>query len=160
MKKDVGKITEKAQGGQSISRVTDAGIAEVKAKLAALDRDAAINAMVNKSGLSKMQAQEVVQSSIGMIELLKEKAQDVKEQSVAMANTMIKNLASVAWWMFVLAMLSLFATLGGGALGIAEDLRMELEGRPVIRPAHAGVWRWVAECRMGREECHNLSVYS
>lgn len=36
---------------------------------------------------------------------------------------------------------------------------MELEGRPVIRPAHAGVWRWVAECRMGREECHNLSVY-
>lgn len=35
---------------------------------------------------------------------------------------MIKNLASVAWWMFVLAMLSLLATLGGGALGIAEDL--------------------------------------
>ncbi|MEP7153963.1 MAG: hypothetical protein ABI856_19845 [Nitrospira sp.] len=95
--------------------------------------------MVNKFGLSKMQAQEVAQSSIGMIEPLKEKAQDVKEQSVAMANTTIQNLASVAWWMFVLAMLSLFATPGAGALGIAEDLRMELEGRPVIRPAHAGV---------------------
>lgn len=139
LKKDAGQITEKAQGGQSISQVTDAGVAEVKANLAALDRDAAINVMVNTFGLSKMQAQEVVQSSIGMIEPLKDKAQDVKEQSVAMANTTIKNLASVAWWMFVLTMLSLFATLGGGALGIAEDLRMELEGRPVIRPAHAGV---------------------
>ena len=40
-----------------------------------------------------------------MIEPLKEKAQDVKEKSVAMADTTIKNFASAAWWMFVLAML-------------------------------------------------------
>jgi hypothetical protein len=70
---------------------------------------------------------------------LKEKAQEVKTQSVAMANTTIKNLATAAWWMFVLAMLSLVATVGGGALGVAENLRLEIDGRPVIRPAHAGV---------------------
>ncbi|HEU5092804.1 MAG TPA: hypothetical protein VFT30_08970, partial [Nitrospira sp.] len=75
---------------------------------------------------------------IGMIEPFKEKAQEVKAQSVAMANTTIKNLATAAWWMFVLAMLSLFATVGGGALGVSENLRLELDGRPVIRPAHAG----------------------
>jgi hypothetical protein len=74
-----------------------------------------------------------------MIEPLKEKAQEVKTQSVAMANTTIKNLATAAWWMFVLAMLSLVATVGGGALGVAENLRLEIDGRPVIRPAHAGV---------------------
>lgn len=65
-----------------------------------------------------------------MIEPLKEKAQDVKEQSITMANTTIKSLASVAWWMFVLAMLSFLATVGGGALGIADDLPWTLKGQP------------------------------
>lgn len=139
LKKDAGKITDKAQGGQSISQVTDSGLAELKEKLAALDQEAATNVMVNKFGMSKTQAQEVVQSSIGMIEPLKEKAQDMKEKAVSMANTTIQNLASVAWWMFVLAMLSLGATLGGGALGICQGLRVEVQERPGMRPAHAGV---------------------
>lgn len=139
MKKDAAKITGKAQGGQSLSQVTDAGLAELTEKLSALDRDAAINVMVNKFGLSKTQAQEVVQSSIDMIEPLKGKVQEVKEQSVDMANATIKNLASVALWMFVLAMLSLFATLGGGALGIAEYPGVDVQGRTELRTAHVGV---------------------
>ncbi len=138
MKKDAGKVADKAAGGQSFTQVTDAGISELKEKLLALDKEAAINVMVDKFGMSKPQAQEVIQASIGMIEPFKEKAQEVKAQSVAMANTTIKNLATAAWWMFVLAMLSLFATVGGGALGVSENLRLELDGRPVIRPAHAG----------------------
>lgn len=139
VKKDAAKVAGQAQGGQSLTQVTDAGISELKDKLAALDKEAAINVMVNKFGMSRTQAQEVVQSSIGIIEPLKEKAQDVKEQSLTMANATMKNLASVAWWMFLLAMLSLGATMGGGALGIADDLRMGVEGRAVIRTAHAGV---------------------
>ncbi len=136
VKKDAAKVAGQAQ---SLTQVTDAGISELKDKLAALDKEAAINVMVNKFGMSRTQAQEVVQSSIGIIEPLKEKAQDVKEQSLTMANATMKNLASVAWWMFLLAMLSLGATMGGGALGIADDLRMGVEGRAVIRTAHAGV---------------------
>ena len=62
MKKDAGRVTEKAQTGQSLSQVTDAGVAELKEKLAALDQEAAVNVMVNKFGMSKTQAQEVVQS--------------------------------------------------------------------------------------------------
>ena len=136
VKKDAAKVAGQAQ---SLTQVTDAGISELKDKLAALDKEAAINVMVNKFGMSRTQAQEVVQSSIGIIEPLKEKAQDVKEQSLTMANATMKNFASVAWWMFLLAMLSLGATMGGGALGIADDLRMGVEGRAVIRTAHAGV---------------------
>ena len=139
MKKDAGKITDKAQAGQPLSQVTDAGLAELTQKLGALDRDAAVNVMVNKFGMSKAQAQEVVQSSIGVIEPLKGKVQEVKEQSVDMANATIKNLATAALWMFVLAMLSLFASLGGGALGIEEDTRLEVTGHTGLRPAHAGV---------------------
>ena len=139
MKKDAGKITDKAQGGQPLSQVTDAGLAELTQKLGALDRDAAVNVMVNKFGMSQAQAQEVVQSSIGVIEPLKEKVQEVKEQSVDKANATIKNLATVALWMFVLAMLSLFASLGGGAMGIEEDTNSEMTGHTGLRPAHASV---------------------
>ena len=68
------------------------------------------------------------------------KAQDMKAQTVAMANTTIHNLASAALWLFVLSLLSLLATLGGGALGIADNtLSLPLSGRPVMRPAHAPV---------------------
>ena len=139
VKNAAGKVTQKAQAGHSLSQVTDAGVSELKEKLAALDQDAAINIMVNKFGLSKAQAQEIADSSMGMIAPLKDKAQDVKETSMVMANTTIKSLASVAWWMFVLAMLSLGATLGGGALGICQDFRIAIEGRPALKPATAGV---------------------
>ena len=139
MKKDASKITENAQSGQSLSQVTDAGLAELTEKLTALDRDAATNVLVNKFGMSKTQAQEVVQSSIGMVEPFKAKVQEVKEKSVDMANATMQNVASAALWMFVLAMLSLVASLGGGALGIEEGLRVDAQGRTEFRPAHAGV---------------------
>jgi hypothetical protein len=136
MKQEVGQLTNKAQGGQPMSQVTDQGIAELKEKLGALDREAAVNVMVNKFGLSRTQAEELAQSSIALIEPLKGKGQEMKEQSVAMADATIHNLASAALWLFVLSMLSLLATLGGGALGIADKLNLSIEGRPVMRPAH------------------------
>ena len=137
MKQEAGQLTDKAQGGQPLSQVTDQGLAELKDKLSAMDRDAAINVMVNKFGLSRPQAEEVAQSSIGLIEPLKGKAQNLKEQSVAMADTTIHNLSAAALWLFVLSLLSLLATVGGGALGIANAPNEPIEGRPVMRPAHA-----------------------
>ncbi len=128
MKKDTAKVANKAHSGQPLSQVTDAGVAELQGKLAALDREAAVNVMVNKFGMSKAQAEEVVQSTIGMMEPLKAKAQEVKEQSVDMANATIKNLASAAWWMFLLAIFSLLASLGGGAFGVSDNAMLEVEG--------------------------------
>lgn len=139
IKKDTERITGNAQSGQSLSQVTNSGIAELKEKLLALDREAAVNVMVNKFGMSEAQAEEVVRSSIGMVEPVKEALKDLKQQSMDVANTTIQNLASAAWWMFVLAMLSLFATLGGGAIGIAERFTEDAEGRRVMRQAHVGV---------------------
>ncbi|HJU04682.1 MAG TPA: hypothetical protein VJ692_05970 [Nitrospiraceae bacterium] len=139
IKKDAGKVTDKAQSGQPLSQVTDSAVTEVQQKLAALDKEAAINVMVNKLGMSKAQAQEVVQSTIGIIEPLKEKAQEVKEQvkeqSVDVANTTIKKLASAAWWMFLLAIFSLAASIGGGATGTSETALMGMEVRTDMRKA-------------------------
>jgi len=134
IKKGADKVAGQAQSGQPISQVSDTTVAEIQEKLAALDKDAAINVMVNKLGMSKTQAQEVVQSTLGMIEPLKEKAQEVKEQSIDTANVAIQKLASAAGWMFLLALLSLVASMGGGALGIPEVARVEVE-RTEIRKA-------------------------
>lgn len=72
IKKDVNKVTGTAQSGQSLNTVTDSALAEIQDKLTALDRDAAVNIMVNKLGMSQPQAQEVVQSAIGAIAPIRE----------------------------------------------------------------------------------------
>lgn len=135
IKKDADKAASQAQSGQPLSQVTDSAVAEIQEKLAALDKDAAINVMVNKLGMSKTQAQEVVQSTLGVIEPLKEKAQEVKEQSIEAANVGIKKLASAAGWMFLLALFSLIASLGGGTLGIPGDAMRGVAGRTEVRKA-------------------------
>lgn len=137
LKKDAGNVTAQSQAGQPLSQVTDAGMTELRQKLTALDRDAAMNVLTTKFGLSEPQAREVVQSTIGVVEPLKAKAQDLKAQSVEAADRTIKNLATAALWMFVLALLSLGATLAGSAFGIPR-YRLELGGRPDLRHAHAG----------------------
>ena len=126
MRKDTDKVTGQAQGGQSLEKVTDSALGEVQEKLAALDRDAAINVMINKFGMSRQQAEEVVQSTIGIIAPLKQTAQNVKEnvkeRSADIGNTAINRIGSAAWWLFLLALVSLGMSLGGGALGISEPL--------------------------------------
>jgi hypothetical protein len=135
IKKSAQEAAGQVQSGQPLSQVTDSAVAEIKEKLAALDKDAAINVMVNKLGMSKTQAQEVVQFTLGAIEPLKDKAREVKEQSLAAANAGIKKLASAAGWMFLLALFSLIASLGGGTLGISGAAMSEGEGRTVVRRA-------------------------
>ena len=138
MKKDTETVVNKAQSGQPLSQVTDAGMADLQEKLAALDREAAVNVMVNKFGMSKAQAGEVVQSTIGMVEPLKAKAQEVKEQSVDVANATIQKLASAAWWMFLAAVFSLLSSLGGGAFGVSRNGMLEVEGLGASKKAYVG----------------------
>src|SRR5262249_35897801 len=87
LKKDANKTMKRAQSGQPVSQVPNNVVAEVQEKLAALDKEAAVNIMVNRLGMSYNQAQEVVQSTVGIIEPLREKAQEVKEQSMEAANS-------------------------------------------------------------------------
>jgi len=134
LKKGADKAAERVQNIQPVSQVTDTVAAEIQEKLAALDKEAAVNIMVTKLGMSHNQAQEVVQSTVGIIEPLKVIAQE-KEQSVQAADAAIKKLAAVAGWMFVLALLCLATSLTGGAFGIPDDAMRELEGRMEVHKA-------------------------
>ena len=121
IKQDAGAVTDKAQGGQPLNQVTDSALSELQQKLTALDRDAAINVMVNKLGMTRPQAEQVAQSTIGVIGPIKQTMQNVKEQSVDAANAAITQIGSAALWLFLLALLTLGASVGGGAYGIGEE---------------------------------------
>ena len=94
-----------------------------------MDRDAAVNIMVNKLGMSEKQAQEVAQTAIGMVASVKETGKELKEKSMDIGNATMTGVGSAAWWLFVLALLSLGASLTGGALGTGGDMLSRLEGR-------------------------------
>jgi hypothetical protein len=127
VKKDAGAVADKAQSGQPLNQVTDSALAELQQKLTALDRDAAINVMVTKLGMTRPQAEQVAQSTIGVIGPIKQTVHNVKEQSVGAANNAITQIGSAAWWLFLLALLTLGASLGGGSLGVVKDPLLTVE---------------------------------
>ena len=126
--RDADKVTAQAKSGQSLEAVSDSVVGEIQEKLSAMDRVAAVNVMVNKLGLSEKQAQQVAQSTVGVIASIKEAGKGVKEQSMDLGNTAIARLGSTAWWLFIFAVLSLGMSLAGGVLGIARELLREVDG--------------------------------
>ena len=129
MKKEIDKKSARAREGQSVQKVSDSTIGEVRERLVAMDRDAAVNIMVNKLGMSEKQAQEVAQTAIGMVASVKETGKELKDKSMDIGNATMTGVGSAAWWLFVLALLSLGASLTGGALGTGGDMLSRLEGR-------------------------------
>ncbi len=128
MKKDAGALTDKAQSGQPLSKVTESALSELQQKLTALDRDAAINVMVSKFGMTRPQAEQVAQSTIGALGPIRQTMQNVKEQSVDVASRAISQVGLAALWLFLLAMVTLGASLGGGSFGIMEEPMLTAEG--------------------------------
>jgi hypothetical protein len=126
--KEIDRTKARTQDGQSLQKVTDSTIGEIRDKLAAMDRDAAVNVMVNKLGLSEEQAQEVAQSAIGIVASVKETGKEIKEKSMDVGNATMTGVGSAAWWLFVMAVLSLGASLFGGALGIGRESLSRGEG--------------------------------
>ena len=115
--KSADQLANRAKEGQSIGQVTDSALEEMQQKLTALDHDAAVNVLVQKAGMTEAQAQQVVQSTIGILAPLKDKLQDVKAQSIELGNATLNRVGAAAGWLFLLGLLSLAASVGGGAVG-------------------------------------------
>lgn len=138
VRKDIDHKSAQARDGGSIQKLTDSTIGEIRDKLAAMDRGAAVNVMVNKLGMSEQQAQEVAQSAIGAMEGIKGAGKEIKDKSLDLGNATMTGVGSASWWLFVMAVLSLGASLIGGALGIGRGLltRVESVAYPLdVKPA-------------------------
>jgi hypothetical protein len=128
LNKSADQVRGRAKEGQLPGQVTDAALAELQQKLTALDRDAAVSVLVQRVGMSETQAQQVVQSTIGILAPLKGRLQDVKGQSIEIGNAALSRVGGVAGWLFLFGLLSCAVSVGGGAVGtlrdgVAEDLR-------------------------------------
>jgi hypothetical protein len=121
VQKDTNRVKTEATSGQSPQQITDAALSELQQKLTALDRDAAVNVMVNKFGMSDAQARQVVQSTIGIVGPLKEKAQDVKAESLQAGTTAINRMGTISIWLFALAIITLGLSITGGMIGVTNE---------------------------------------
>lgn len=141
LRKDADRLKSDAKGGQSPEQITDAALTEVQQKLAALDRDAAVNVMVNKLGMTDAQARQLVQTTIGIVGPLKQKAQEVKQQSVEMGTTAINRVGTIAIWLFVLALITLGLSVAGGIMGTSEEGAVETHGSSYTTDVRKGAQR-------------------
>jgi len=93
----------------------------------ALDRDAAINVMTTKMGMTEPQARQLVQSTIGFIEPLKDKAQQVKQQSVEAGSRALDRMGTIAMWLAALGIVTLGLSIAGGMTGTPETPSVEVQ---------------------------------
>jgi hypothetical protein len=125
IRKDAQRTAGSAQSGKPLSQVSDAALGELQGKLAALDRNAAVNILVRKFGMSDAQAKEIVQSTIGMLTPLQDSMQDMKQRSAALGTEGLDRVGTVALWLAALALITLGVSALGGVLGIPEDAMLE-----------------------------------
>lgn len=113
--------------GQPPEKTADSVLQELQQKLMALDRDAAINVMITKMGMTEPQARQLVQTTIAFIEPLKDKVQQVKQQSVEVGNRALDRMGTIAMWLASLGIITLGLSIAGGISGISETPRVEVQ---------------------------------
>lgn len=120
IRKDAERVANSSRSGQPPQQTADSVLQELQQKLMALDKDAAINVMTTKMGMTEPQARQLVESTIGFIDPLKDKAQQVKQQSVEVGNRAIDGVGTTAMWLAVLAIITLGLSVFGGITGISK----------------------------------------
>ena len=129
VRKDAERVANASQrAGSRRNKLAESALQELQQKLMALDRDAAINVMTTKMGMTEAQAQQLVQTTIGcLIEALKEKAQQVKQQSVEAGNRALDRMGTIAMWLAALGLITLGLSIAGGMTGTPETPSVEMQ---------------------------------
>jgi hypothetical protein len=129
IQRDAGRTVESTRQGEPLSKVSDQALEELRDKLTALDREAAINILVNKFGMSPAQARDVVQSTIGLLGPIQETVRGVKQRSTAVGAEALDRLGMIALWLSGLALVSLAISAVGGLIGTPEESLIESSTR-------------------------------
>lgn len=143
VRQDADRVAGAARSGAPVNQVSDAALSELSSKLAALDQEAAVNIMVNKMGMTREQANELIQATIGALQPIQRTVQDtvgkVKQRSTELGTQAVDRLGTIALWLGVVAIITLALSALGGALGIADErafiTRMSGESRTDLRRA-------------------------
>ena len=114
--------------------LSDAGLMELKRQLDMTDRDGAVRLLVARFGLSKAQAQTIVQQNLGTVGRLKERAGPLKDQTLDAGNAALDRLGTASIWMFLFGLLTLGAAMIGGSMGVRRGA-WQVVDRDVYRSA-------------------------
>ena len=125
MDRETGRTAEKASQAERPGHITDQSLAELRDKLTALDREAAVTLMLNKFGMSDAQARDVVQSTIGLLGSVHNTRSGVKPPSTALEAEALDRLGMVSLWLSGLALISLAVSAVGGIIGTPEEVSVE-----------------------------------
>jgi hypothetical protein len=123
--RDPARTADMQRQRERLSRLTDQSLAELRGKLTALDRDAAIHLMVNKFGLSDAQSKDVVQSTIGLLGSGQNSLRGTKPPLTALEADALDRLGLVSLWLAGLALISLGVSAVGGMVGTPEEALLE-----------------------------------
>jgi hypothetical protein len=115
----------RARQGEPPSRIIDRSLVELRDKLSVLDREAAVNLMVNKLGMSDAEARDVVQSTVGLLEPIQDTVRGVRQQSTALGAETLDRLGMIALWLSGLALISLVISAIGGMIGTPDEDSVE-----------------------------------
>ena len=126
---NAGRTADTLRQGEPLNRITDQSLAQLRDKLTALDRDAAVDLMVNKFGMSDAQARDVVQSTIGLLGPVQDTLRGAKQRSTALEADALDRLGMVSLWLSGLALISLVVSVIGGILGTPEEALIESAAR-------------------------------
>jgi hypothetical protein len=125
VRQDVDRVAGAAQSGAPVNQVGDAVLNELSSKLAALDQEAAVNIMVNKMGMTREQANQLIQTTLGALQPIQRTVQDtvskVKQQSAELGTKAVDRVGTMALWLAILAIITLGLSALGGALGTAGE---------------------------------------
>jgi hypothetical protein len=129
VKQDADRVAGTAQSGASVKQVSDAALTELSSKLAALDQEAAVNVMVNKMGMTREQANQMIQATIGALQPFQRTVQDsvgkIKQQSAELGTEAVDRLGTIALWLGIVAIVTLAVSSVGGALGVDNEAAFE-----------------------------------
>lgn len=129
LQQDAGKVAGAARSGASVSQVSDAALSELSSKLAAFDQEAAVNIMVDKMGMTREQANQLIQATIGALKPIQRTVQDtvstIKQQSAELGTQAVDRMGTIALWLAIVALMTLGLSALGGAMGILDDSAFE-----------------------------------
>ena len=129
VRQDAERVAGTAQSGAPVNLVSDAALGELSSKLAALDQEAAVNIMVNKMGMTREQANQLIQATIGALQPVQRTIQDtvsrVKQQSAELGTQAVDRMGTIALWLALVALITLGLSAFGGALGIVDESTTE-----------------------------------
>lgn len=132
IRKDVGGLGQGAPSPGQAGTIDGAAVNELQQKLAAMDREAGINVMVNKMGFSRGRAEQVADQAAALFGSVQTQG---PAQAREAASKTVSALAAASWWLFIGGLLALVLSIVGGAAGVGLEHQARIEEEVVSRRA-------------------------